>query len=510
MQRGRDGSLVPVDVSATALTCDGEPAICYVIRDATPRKARENGLLQSRSEAEQRANYLTHRDTLTGLANRQSFKNDLRKAIANSRLEGGLAVLLLDINDFSSLNDTLGANVGDAVLMEIASRLRQILGSRALLARAGNDEFAATVQPVTDPGAVARIALKLQTALSAPMKCLHYQINTTVNIGFSLYQAGVDADTLLGHADLALSRAKSHGRGDIQLFNSKMDDEVRRRLEILLSLGQALERNELRIHYQPVVEIDSGKVLGLEALVRWQHPRLGWLSPADFIPAAEQRGLIVPLGEQVLRLVCEQVVQWRKGGLTVVPVAVNVSPQQFQRQSVAKLVERVLGETGMEARDLAIEITESSLMSGPDRYASQLHALRAMGVRILVDDFGTGYSSLSYLKHLPLDTLKIDGSFIANVHTNSTDEAIVSAILAMARSLGLNVVAEGVESQDQLAVLARHGCQMAQGYYFSRAMSADRCGAMLRELANRPSLTDALRLRLCIEPGARTVVAVKR
>jgi EAL domain-containing protein (putative c-di-GMP-specific phosphodiesterase class I) len=301
---------------------------------------------------------------------------------------------------------------------------------------------------------------------------------------------------LLGHADLALSETKSDGRGSVQFFNSQMNAQVRQRLELVSALRQALETDELTVHYQPVVDIASRRVLSLEALVRWQHPRLGLISPGEFIPVAEESGLIVPLGERVLRMVCKQVVLWEKEGVPIVPVAVNLSPQQFQRQSVSQLVQDILRETGMAAHHLALEITEGSLMSDVQRYANDLQALRSAGVRISVDDFGTGYSSLSYLKHLPLDTLKIDRSFISQVDTNSADEAIVSAILAMARSLSLKVVAEGVETASQLAVLERHGCQMAQGYYFGRPLPAEACLTLLSELAKRPSFTETLRMQL--------------
>nr|WP_298720458.1 bifunctional diguanylate cyclase/phosphodiesterase [uncultured Steroidobacter sp.] len=484
LQRARDGSLVPVDISATALEYAGRPAICYVIRDATPRKVREDHLLQGRSQAELRAEYLASRDPLTGLANRQSFKDDLQRRINGRKPGASLAVLLLDLNDFSTLNDTLGAKVGDAVLLKSAERLRKVIAGSGSIARMGNDEFAVTLQPAISAEHVARMAVKLQTALAAPMLCFEYEINVTANIGISLCGPDdADADTVLSHADLALSTAKSHGRGNVRLFNSKMDGEVRRRLEILLSLKQALDRDELCIHYQPVIDIQSRKLIGLEALVRWEHPQLGHIPPSDFILAAEQSDLIIPLGERVLRLVCEQIVRWRGSGVPVVPIAVNVSAQQFQRHSVAKLVQRVLDETGAAATDLAIEITETSLMSAVESYANELQALRAIGLHILVDDFGTGYSSLSYLKHLPIDILKIDCSFVANVHTSSTDEAIVGAILAMARSLGLKVIAEGVESQSQLDVLSRHGCQMAQGYFFSYPLPAEMCGAVMRTTA---------------------------
>lgn len=496
MLRTKGGALVSVDVGVSFIEVEGRPALCYVMRDATRRKALENKLLQNHSAAKQRADYLAQYDALTGLPNRSSLRVFLQEALAQSERRGLLALLLLDLSDFRSVNDTLGADVGDAVLLEVAQRLKQVLGGRGFIARVGSDEFALILQALADPNDALRMAHEIQNSLSLPMLYLDHSLDLAVNGGISLCPPDGEMDTLLSHADMALSMAKSCGRSNVQIFNSEMNARMRQRLELMQALKLALERDELTVFYQPVVDIATRRVLSLEALVRWQHPRRGLISPADFIPIAEESGLIVPLGERVLRQVCEQIVRWQKEEVPVVPVAVNLSPQQFQRQSVSQLVQEMLRQTGLDASYLAIEITEGSLMSDVSRYINDLQALRAMGVHILVDDFGTGYSSLSYLKHLPLDTLKIDRSFINNVDTNSADTAIVSAILAMARSLGLKVVAEGVETKQQLAVLDKQGCQMAQGYYFSRPVPAEQCVALLRELAKRPSFTDTLRMQL--------------
>lgn len=494
-QRGRDGSLVPVDVSVSGFDVEGRAVICYIIRDATQRKLQEGALKKLGSDAEERAQYLASRDPVTRLQNRHSFRRALANAIENVPRDGALALLLFDIKDFSSINDTLGLAVGDAVLVEVATRLRQALGETRI-SRLGNDEFAVTLQPA-DPDAALQLALDIQSALAKPVRGLGHELDIHVSVGISLCPPdGADVDGLLSHADLALAQARSAVGDEIRFYSAEMNATVHQRLTLAQGLKQAIQANELIVHYQPVVDIASRRVLSLEALVRWQHPRLGMISPGDFIPLAEQSGLIVPLGERVLRLVCEEVVRWRKDGVPVVPVAVNLSPQQFRRQSVSQLVLDMLRETGMAACDLAIEITEDSLMREPERYASELQVLRTAGVKILVDDFGTGYSSLNYLKRLPLDTLKIDRGFISHIDTDSADEAIVSAILAMARSLDLRVVAEGVESQYQLDVLQRHGCQMAQGFYFSRPIEATRCVTLLHELSLRPSFTETLRMRL--------------
>lgn len=497
-QRSRDGSLVPVDVSVAPFEYDGRAAVCYIIRDATSRKEREGGLLHDREEAQRRADYLEHCDSLTGLANRRTFKDELRQALAvrRTRQKHILAMLLLDLNDFSSLNDTLGSDVGDAVLLEVARRLESFAGDRKLLARVGDDEFAMALRSAVDPDAVARAALRLQTALSAPIRCLDFDISISANIGIRLCRAGEDVETVLGQADLALAAAKANGRGSMQFFSDEMNEHVRRRLSILLSLRHALERHELTVWYQPVVDVETQQLRAFEALVRWDHPLLGVIPPAEFIPAAEQSELICPFGERVLRLVCKQVARWRKSGLATVPVAVNFSSRQFERQSVVQLVKDVLAENGLKPGDLAIEITETSLMSGAERYVAELEALRAAGVRIVVDDFGTGYSGLSYLRHLPIDALKIDRTFVANMHKDSRDASIVHAILTMAHDLGLIAVAEGVETPEQLEVLKRYGCELAQGYYFGRPMPAKKCAVLMRELARRQHFTDTVRLRV--------------
>lgn len=495
MQRGRDGSLVPVDVSVSGFEIQDRAVVCYIIRDATQRLLHEGTLEKRGTEAEELAQYLASRDPVTKLQNRHAFRRVLGRAIERVPHDGTLALLLLDIKDFSCINDTLGLAVGDAVLVEVATRLRHALAEERV-SRVGNDEFAITLQPA-DPDAALQLALDIQSTLAKPMDCVGAALDIRVSVGISLCPPdGAEVDSLLRHADLAMAQARNTGDDEVRFYSEEMNADVHRRLTLLQGIKQALQANEFIVHYQPVVDVATRRVLSLEALVRWQHPRLGVISPGDFIPLAEQSGLIVPLGECVLRLVCEQVVRWRKEGIPVVPVAVNLSPQQFRRQSVSRLVLAVLQETGMSARDLAIEITESSLMREPERYASELQLLRAAGVRILVDDFGTGYSSLSYLKRLPLDVLKIDRSFIAHIDTDAADEAIVSAILAMARSLDLKVVAEGVESPDQLEALQRHGCQMAQGFHFSRPMDATRCVALLRELSVRPSFTETLRMRI--------------
>jgi len=341
MLRGGDGSLVAVDVSVSRLDLQGRPAVCYIMRDATQRKLREETLLKRGSDAEKRVHQLASRDPVTELRNRHSFRRVLEQAIENVPRDGTLALLVFDIKDFSSINDTLGLAVGDAVLVEVANRLRQGLDEKRI-SRLGNDEFAITLQPA-NPDAALQLALEIQSALAKPMQCLGHELDIRVSVGISLCPPDdPEVDGLLRHADLALSQARISVGDEVRFYSVEMNDDVHHRLTLVQGLKHALEGNEFIVHYQPVADIASRRVLGLEALVRWQHPRLGMISPGDFIPLAEQSGLIVPLGERVLRMVCEQVVHWRKEGVPVVPVAVNLSPQQFRRQSVSQLVFDVL------------------------------------------------------------------------------------------------------------------------------------------------------------------------
>jgi len=356
--------------------------------------------------------------------------------------------------------------------------LRQAIDEKRL-SRLGNDEFAVTLQPA-DPDSALELALDIQRMLAKPMQRLGHELDIRVSVGIGLCPPdAAEVDALLRHADLALAQARSTAGDEVRFYSAEMNADVHRRLTLLQGLKQALQANELIVHYQPVVDIATRRVLSLEALVRWQHPRLGMIPPGDFIPLAEQSGLIVPLGERVLRLVCEQVIAWRKEGVPVVPVAVNLSPQQFRRQSVSQLVLDTLHDTGMAARDLAIEITESSLMREPERYASELQALRTAGVKILVDDFGTGYSSLSYLKRFPVDRLKVDRSFVEHLATDNDDATIVRAIITLGHNLGLKVVAEGVELPEQVNFLRLNYCDEAQGFHYCRPIASDELAAKL-------------------------------
>ncbi len=488
--RCKDGQLLDVEVTASQLEINGRRALCYIAHDVTVRKKIQKKLLRN----QRRLDYLAHHDSLTGLPNRLLLRDYLEESVKTCAAGSGFAVMFLDLDNFKDINDARGHDAGDAILVRVAKQLKAHIGARGVAVRLGGDEFVVVLREVTDLAAAAREAKLLRETLAeAPER----EAGTSVSIGISLYPHDAqDVVSLMRHADLAMYKAKEGGRGAVQFFKGEMNTQMRRRLAMERAMRRALKAGEFVVHYQPLVEVASRRTVSLEALVRWQHPRLGLIPPGRFIPVAEDSGLILPLGEHVLRSVCQQLMQWQVAGVPVVPVAVNWSVIQFQRQNICEILQRVLTETGVNPALLAFEITEGALMHDVVHQAGNLQALRDMGVRIQIDDFGTGYSSLSYLRHLPIDTLKIDRSFISQVDVNPADEAIVSAVFAMAKSLGLRVVAEGVETAAQLEVLTRHHCEIAQGYFFSRPLPAERCSTLLHELAIRNSFTDTLRLRM--------------
>lgn len=491
--RCKDGQLLDVEVTASQLEINGRKALCYIAHDITARKKIQKKLLRN----QRRLNYLAHHDPLTSLPNRLFLRDYLEEALRERTANSGFAVMFLDLDNFKNINDARGHDIGDALLVEVAKRLRSYIGGRGIVVRLGGDEFVVVLRDITEPSAAAAEAKAIREKLAGSPHTAGRETNSSVSIGISLCPHDAqDVVSLMRHADLAMYKAKESGRGNVQFFKEEMNTQMRRRMAMERAMRRALKAGEFIVHYQPLVEVATRRIVSLEALVRWQHPRLGLIPPDKFIPIAEDSGLILPLGEHVLRSVCEQQVQWQNAGVPVVPVAVNWSVIQLQSQCVLDVVRRALEDTGVDPRLLAFEITEGALMHDVDKQAGNLQALRDIGVRIQIDDFGTGYSSLSYLRHLPIDTLKIDRSFISHVDVNPADQAIVSAVFAMAKSLGLRVVAEGVETAAQLEALNRHHCEIAQGYFFSRPLPADRCATLLQELAIRNSFTDTLRMRM--------------
>ena len=380
-------------------------------------------------------------------------------------------MLFLDLDRFKEINDSLGHSAGDELLQNVSSRLRNCLRENDTVARIGGDEFIIILAGFRHERFVPHIASKILEALSRPFKLGKNEVYSSTSIGIAIYpQDGADVDTLLKHADMAMYAAKERGRNTYQFFSEEMNAKALARMEMEGRLRRALEDNSLQIHYQPQIDFESGMVIGLEALLRWDDNFLGPISPSRFIPLAEETGLILPLGLWVLRNACSQNKAWQEQGLPPLPVAVNLSGRHFENPEFASIVKGVLEETGLAPECLELEITESILLENPTGAGDILRELKKTGVSLAIDDFGTGYSSLSYLKNFPLDRLKIDASFVHDITSDNSDAAIVQAIIAMADSLNLQVIAEGVETEEQRDFLAARHCCTMQGFLFSQAL----------------------------------------
>ncbi|HEX8979432.1 MAG TPA: EAL domain-containing protein [Parasulfuritortus sp.] len=430
--------------------------------------------ISSVKRAQAAQEFLAHHDPLTGLPNRSLLRSRLEQSIQHARRDGrGRAVLFLDLDRFKDVNDSLGHSVGDELLRIVATKMEKQIRSGDTLARLGGDEFIVLVEDSATPEQAARVAGKLLALFEQPFFVADSEIFVTASIGISLFPSdGGDVDTLVSNADLAMYQAKALGRNNYQFYAPEMTDRILERTHLEHALRGALGRNEFTLHYQPQVDIATGSLLGVEALLRWHHPELGLVPPARFIPAAEEIGLIGEIGAWVLREACRQAVDWQAAQLDVPRISVNLSVRQLERSQLLDQVARILEETGLRSERLELEVTESMIMRQTDDAISVLSGLREMGVQLAVDDFGTGYSSLSYLKQLPLNRLKIDQSFVRDLGTNDDDLAIVRTIIALGRNLGLDVVAEGVEQATQAEHLRREGCLVAQGYLFGRPMDA--------------------------------------
>jgi diguanylate cyclase (GGDEF)-like protein len=461
---GRDGRQIEVEGSLTCYRRRGEEAVIWgICRDITERK-----------QAQVQLYHLAHHDLLTGLPNRLSFIDRLHQARAQARrLEQKLAVFFLDLDRFKVVNDTLGHTVGDEMLQETARRLVAGVRESDTVARLGGDEFTVILGNLTGIEAAEKIAGKLLKSLAQPLFIGGRELFTTASIGISIFpRDGEDPLTLIKNADIAMYQAKARGRNNYQFYAPAMDLHADRRLAMEIGLRRALEREEFILHYQPKVDVASGRVTAMEALLRWQHPELGLLPPAEFIPLAEETGLILALGEWVLRTACAQNRAWQEAGLPPVPVAVNLSGHQLQQKDMVRAVDRILKETGLHPGHLELEITETVIMQNPDFAAVVLGKLKSLGVRLAIDDFGTGYSSLSHLKRFAVNTLKIDKIFVRDVETSAADAAIATALIAMGNNLSLQIVAEGVETDGQLSFLREQRCHEVQGYLFSRPLPA--------------------------------------
>jgi diguanylate cyclase (GGDEF)-like protein/PAS domain S-box-containing protein len=433
------------------------------------------GQFMARRQAEERVHHLAHYDELTGLPNRSMFNQRLSHALIQARRnDKPLAILFIDLDRFKNINDTLGHEAGDRVLKEVAQRLLGCLREGDTVGRLGGDEFVVLIEELPEPMHVAAVAQKILAAVVKPFILGAQEFNITASIGISTYpDDSEDMQALLKNADISMYRAKEQGKNNYQFYSALMNIHTVERLALESGLRRALERNEFLLHYQPKVDIGSGRITGMEALLRWRRPGQELIPPERFIALAEETGLIVPIGEWVLKTACARNQSWREQGLPPLRMAVNLSGRQFAHENLLQGVARVLNETGLDPAALEFEITESMVMHDPERAVKLLSRLKDMGIYLSIDDFGTGYSSLGYLKRFPLDSVKIDRSFIRDIPGDADDAAITRAIIAMAHSLRLKVIAEGVETEEQLRFLRDLGCDEMQGYYFSKPLAED-------------------------------------
>ncbi|MCC6714282.1 MAG: EAL domain-containing protein [Gammaproteobacteria bacterium] len=458
----------------------------YIVKGQTDGHIIARTIRQAikRKQAELKLRRLAHYDSLTGLANRSQFRRRLEQALERgARRRGNVALMMIDLDRFKAVNDTLGHQAGDRMLVMVAKRLRSCLRECDKVARLGGDEFTVTLEEPRSPDEAAAIAQKIVEAISRPFMVGGQEFYVTPSIGITLYPLdGDSADTLIKNADTAMYRVKAGGRNGFKFFTPAMNELTGERLRMQAALRQAIDRNELVLHYQPKVDLQSGELHGVEALLRWQRPGGRLLSPAQFIPLAEDTGLIIPIGEWVLTQALGQVRSWSGLGLPGTRVSVNISPRQFRQCDLAAIIAAALSQTGLSGEHLEIEITEGVLMEDTGASVATLERLKALGVGIAIDDFGTGYSSLHYLKRFPIDTLKIDHSFVSDIPRDHDDATITQAIIGLARNLRLNVIAEGVETREQLAFLRANHCDQGQGYLFSAPLdTAQMIGYLQRE-----------------------------
>ncbi|PRC91062.1 EAL domain-containing protein [Solimicrobium silvestre] len=478
--RRKDGTQLQVEMHRQTQPSGPDWIIVGVVRDITERK-----------QAELRLHHLAHYDALTGLPNRTLFYESLKKIMLQTANSGWLiAVMFIDLDLFKNVNDSLGHGVGDELLRQFSNRLVECVRIRDTVGRLGGDEFALVLVMQDEQDAVI-VANKIRDTLHRPFDLNGHEVTVTASIGITIYPTDAsDPETLLRYADTAMYRAKHAGRDTFRFFTAQMNVEMLTRLDLEKALRQAVENNEFVLHYQPKVRLDSGRVTGMEALLRWQRPGHGLVFPGDFIPILEETGLIVRVGSWVIAAACKQIGLWAHSSIGPIQVSVNVSGRQFIEGDLDGDVIKALDDNDITADLLELELTESSMMANTDRTIASLKNLKNRGVQISVDDFGTGYSSLAYLRRFPIDKLKIDIAFIREVTSNPDDAAIVQAIIDMAHSLKLEVIAEGVETAAQLEYLRRHRCDQIQGYYFSRPLPVLELEQMLREERRLPKQDD--------------------
>ena len=453
--------------------------------------------ISARKKAERQIEFLAYRDVLTGLPNRLLLQDRFGQAVAHAeRVSSKLALLFLDLDGFKTINDSLGHAVGDKMLQEIAHRLGGCVRETDTISRQGGDEFLIVLSDLNGTEAIPPVLLKIRECLQVPFVIDGHELTTSVSIGVALYpDDGRDFETLLKKADTAMYRAKDAGRNHYRFFDEQMNIEAVEHLRLKSGLRRALAQGEFELHYQPQFELGSGAVIGVEALLRWNHPEDGQISPARFIPVAEDSGLIVPIGEWVIYEACRQAMAWRAAGLPSLIMAVNLSAVQFRRGEVGQAITRVLQATGFDPHLLELELTESILIRDTESVLSSVRQLKQLGVKLSIDDFGTGYSSLSYLKRFDVDKLKIDQSFIRNLSSDPDDAAIVRAIVQMAASLNLRTIAEGVEDAATLELLCSFACDEAQGYHFARPMAAPAFAAFMARRGKESTSNEKARMQ---------------
>jgi len=470
----KDGQEVVLETSGTPIF-DGQGKYSGYFgfeRDITERK-----------RVGEKVQYLATHDVLTGLPNRSMFSQLLNHAIqAAQRYQRQLAVLFIDLDRFKIINDTLGHEAGDQLLQKIATQLKQSLRAVDVVARLGGDEFVILIEEVGNSDHVATVARKILAGIIKPITLMEQEYRITASIGICMYPKDAeDERSLMKNADIAMYSAKEEGKNNYQFYSEDIQSKSLERLSIEKNLRLALERNELSLHYQAKVDFKTNAITGVEALLRWQNPYLGLVTPTQFIPVAEESGLIIPIGRWVMKTACTQNVAWQQQGLPAVCMAVNVSLRQLTDDNLMDDIRAALEDSGMASNLLELEITESMVMHNPARMISVLTEIKSMGVRLAIDDFGTSYSSLARIKHFPIDTLKVDRSFIRNIPKDAENNAITRAIIAMGKTLNLTIVAEGVETAEQMDFLKEHSCDEMQGYYFSKPVVPEQFADLLRK-----------------------------
>jgi diguanylate cyclase (GGDEF)-like protein len=469
----RDGRIIWISENARAVrNADGSVQFFEgTVVDITERKQHEAVLEHQASH-----------DSLTGLPNRSLLRDRIEQALGKAQRAGHLvAVVFVDLDHFKLINDSLGHYVGDRLLLEVADRLIGCVRGHDSVARQGGDEFVIVLTEQHDENEILAVVSRLLEVISQPWIDNGQEYGISCSVGVSCYpQDGIDPDALLRAADAAMYKAKATGRGTYRFYTPELNQAISERLELENSLRHALEREEFRVYYQPRVEVASGRIIGAEALIRWECPGKGLIPPDSFIPIAEETGLIIPIGQWILREACRQNSAWQRAGLPAISVSVNLSPIQFRHTGLVSSVADALTQAELDPACLELELTESFVMHDAERINVAMQSLKKLGIAIAVDDFGTGYSSLSYLKRFPVDRLKIDKSFVRDIDSDPDDAAIARAIITLGHTLGLKVVAEGVETPAHLAFLKEHGCDELQGYYFSRPVPAAHMEALLR------------------------------